>query len=205
MRARIALAYAGINFEIREVVLRAKPPSLLELSAKATVPVMRLDDRVLEQSLDIMNWALEQQDPDGWLDYDEATLARMILLVEDCDQDFKPNLDRYKYADRHAELSQQQHRALAEAFISRLDAQLSIQQASENAYLFGPKPGYADVAVLPFVRQFAYVDIEWFKTSPYTALAGWLDHFLTSELFRAVMKKYPAWQEGDSPTYFANP
>jgi len=202
MRARMALAYAGINFEIREVVLRAKPTALLDLSAKATVPVMLIGDRVLDESLDIMNWALEQQDPDGWLDYDEATLARMNSLIEACEQDFKPNLDRYKYADRHPELTQQQHRVLAEAFINQVDAQLSREQASGNDYLFGPKPGYADVAVFPFVRQFAYVDIEWFKTSAYAPLRFWLDHFLSSTLFQAVMAKYPAWQEGDSPRYF---
>lgn len=202
MRARMALVYAGINFEIREVVLRAKPPSLLDLSAKATVPVMRLDDRVLEESLDIMNWALEQQDIDGWLDYDETIVASMRSLVEDCERSFKPQLDRYKYSDRHPELTQQQHRTLAEVFINQLDARLLQQQASGNAYLFGPTPGYADVAIFPFIRQFAHVDIDWFKTSPYRSLQHWLDHFLNSELFRLVMKKYPAWQEGDSPTYF---
>jgi glutathione S-transferase len=202
MRARMALAYADINFEIREVELRNKPPTLMALSPKATVPVLLIADRVVDESLDIMDWALEQRDQDGWLDCSEATVARMRSQVEACEREFKPNLDRYKYADRHPELSQLQHRQEAETFLKLLDDQLAHQVLSGNHYLFGSTPGYADVAIFPFVRQFAHVDIEWFRTSPYLALQLWLDHFLNSRLFQAIMKKSPAWQEGDSPTYF---
>ncbi len=179
----MALASAGISYQTVEVSLRAKPPELLAISPKGTVPVMQLPDgTVLEQSLDIMRWALSQNDPEGWLtaEVDEET-KRWISL---CDDTFKPLLDRYKYANRHPELTMAQHREGAVlGFISPLENAL---QAKRDK---GCRPSFADVAMFPFVRQFAAVDQAWFAAQPLPAVQSWLVEWLSSDLFAAIMKK----------------
>ena len=187
MRARMALRYAGIEVEQREVALRDKPAALLAISPKATVPVLQLPDgQVIDQSLEIMSWALHQADPDGWLaagDADEA--VRWISLNDDT---FKPLLDRYKYAERHPELSRAEHRERAlQSFVRPLDERLR-----NGPYLLGPRVSWADVALFPFVRQFAMVDKAGFDDLPLTALQAWLEAWLSSGLFAAAMEKLPA-------------
>jgi glutathione S-transferase len=192
IRARLAIKYSDIRVELREVVLRDKPPALLRASAKATVPVLITGDKqIIDESLDIMLWALRQHDPAGWLEREASAHSAMLNLISACDGPFKQALDRYKYADRQAQHPAAWHRAQAEFFLQMLE-----QRLDRSRYLFGTRPGCADMAVLPFVRQFALVDRDWFDSSAYTATRHWLDQLLATPLFAAVMQKYPPWQEG---------
>jgi glutathione S-transferase len=181
MRARLALRYSGVPVQIIEVSLKAKPAEMLALSPKGTVPVLSVDGRVIEESLEIMQWALAQHDPDDWLlQGDPAVLA----LIAENDQGFKYHLDRYKYADRYPEHPMEHYRAEGEAFLHKLEGLLG-----ERAYLLAEHPSLADMALAPFVRQFAHVDREWFAGTPYQRLQAWLQRVLTSPLFIAVMTK----------------
>jgi glutathione S-transferase len=182
----MAIQSAQIKVEHVEVSLKEKPQSLLNYSPKATVPVVvTVDGKVLEQSRDIMHWALDQSDPDDWLLKDNPLKWReMSALVDSCDFDFKPLLDRYKYHDRHPEQSQAEYRQQAEFFLQKLEQRLGI-----NRFLIDEKIRLADVAIFPFIRQFAGVDGEWFNSSRYQNLQRWLNFFVTSDLFKATMKK----------------
>ena len=181
MRARLALRYSGVPVQIIEVSLKAKPAEMLALSPKGTVPVLSVDGRVIEESLEIMQWALAQHDPDDWLlQGDPAVLA----LIAENDQGFKYHLDRYKYADRYPEHPMEHYRAEGEVFLQKLEGLLG-----ERAYLLAEHPSLADMALAPFVRQFAHVDREWFAGTPYQRLQAWLQRVLTSPLFIAVMTK----------------
>ena len=195
MRTRMALAHAGINYEVREVVLRDKPPSMLELSPKGEVPVLKLQDQVIDESIDIMRWALTEDDE--WLDYEPEQLSTMDDLVRRCESEFKPWLDRYKYADRHPDYTEAYSREQGERFLRELDERLQ-----QEKYLFGEQLSFADVALMPFVRQFAHVDINWFEMSEYVRLIEWLERIKTSELFLSIMVKYPQWHEEDEVTLF---
>jgi glutathione S-transferase len=189
IRARIALNYSSIELQLREVLLRKKPKSMLQASAKATVPVLVLaDGSVIDESIDIMRWALAQKDPDAWWRDELADSA--LALVEQCDIDFKIHLDHYKYADRHPQHPQRHYRQLAEPFLQILEHKLTLQR-----FLFDDRPTFADVAIFPFIRQFAMVDKVWFDQTPYPRLKTWLQWFLSSVLFTDVMTKYPLWQE----------
>ena len=183
IRARMALRYAGIQVAVCEVALRDKPQALRAISPKATVPVLQLaSGEVLDQSLDIMLWALRQSDPDGWLVAGAHTLAGSWIALND--GPFKLLLDRYKYAQRHPELSLQAHRERAlDALVYRLDAQLRA-----SAFLLGPTSSFADVALFPFVRQFALVDKAWFDAMPLPGLQRWLSGWLGCALFASVMQ-----------------
>ena len=179
MRARMALRYSGVPLSIVEVSLKAKPADMLALSPKGTVPVLACaDGRVIEQSLEIMHWALAQNDPDSWLGADSAA------LIEENDQVFKVNLDRYKYAIRYPEQPMAHYRAQGEQFLQRLEDLLE-----QTPYLAGATLSLADVALAPFVRQFAHVDREWFEQAPYPRLNAWLHRFLASALLNSVMAK----------------
>ena len=179
MRARMALRYSGVPLSIVEVSLKAKPAEMLAASPKGTVPVLVCaDGRVIEQSLDIMHWALAQHDPDNWL---QASGAH---LIKDNDRRFKVLLDRYKYAIRYPEYPMEYYRAQGAEFLQRLEDVLT-----HTPYLAGPALSLADVALAPFVRQFAHVDREWFAQSPFPHLNAWLERFLASELFNSVMAK----------------
>ncbi len=198
IRARLAIKYSAIRVELREVVLRDKPPALLQASAKATVPVLLLsDNQVVDESLDIMLWALRQHDPADWLMSEDGADDAMQDLISACDGPFKQALDRYKYADRHPQHPIAWHRARAEFFLQMLE-----QRLKQSRYLLAARPTYADMAVLPFVRQFALVDRDWFNTSAYPATRCWLDRLLATPLFTAVMPKYPAWKEGSKGVLF---
>ena len=199
MRARLAISYCLPKHavELREVVLRDKPASLINISPKATVPVLLLEcGQVLEESLDIMQYALSTRP-----DLEEALLpdslkADIFSLIKVNDGDFKWALDRYKYADRY-EHSQTYYREKGEVFLDALNERLN-----SHRYLMGDEMTLADLAIFPFVRQFAHVDKLWFEASQYTALIQWLNHWLASDLFISIMTKYPQWQEGDEPVYF---
>ncbi|MEL7551830.1 glutathione S-transferase [Pseudomonas protegens] len=185
MRARLALRYAGVPLRIVEVSLKAKPAEMLALSAKGTVPVLALEDRVIDESLEIMHWALAQHDPEDWrLTADPTAQAQMAALIAENDQVFKVHLNRYKYAERYPEAPMEHYRAQGEAFLARLDSLLQ-----QRRYLLAAHPSLADMALLPFVRQFAHVDREWFAQTPYRSLQEWLQGQLESELFLAVMAK----------------
>jgi glutathione S-transferase len=188
MRARLALTVAGIRCELREIQLRAKPPSMLVASPKGTVPVLVLPDgTVLDESLDIMRWALRQRDPEGWLRNDDAALIAMN------DGTFKQDLDRYKYPQRY-DSDPIAHRDRALAFLYTIDARLA-----GRGQLCGPTRGFADAAIMPFVRQFAAVDCAWFEGQPVPALRSWLNAHLDSDLFHAVMVPVAPWTEGERP------
>ena len=194
MRARLAIAYAQIQLQLREVVLKNKPQQLLKISAKATVPVLQLcNGQVIEQSLDIMFWALEQRDPDQWL----LDKPDPLILIEQCDLQFKPWLDKYKYADRHLEHSLDHYRQHCCEYLTILERQLC-----DQPYLFGSKISLADAAIFPFIRQFAHVDRDWFYQSDYPLLQAWLTAQIDSVLFKGIMQKYPAWQLGQQPQMF---
>ena len=187
MRARLAIASAGIAVELREVVLRDKPPELKVASPKATVPVLVLPDGVIDESFDIMRWALGKADPEGWL------AGRGEGLIAECDRPFKAALDRYKYGRDGVE----EARAEASEFLLRLDEILA-----EQPFLAGDARGLADMAILTFVRQFANVDRGWFDGEAWPALRLWLDNFLASARFAAIMRKYPKWENGDQAVRF---
>ena len=191
MRARMALRYANIDVEVREIVLREKPAQMLAVSPKGTVPVLVLaSGQVLEQSLDIINWALEQSDMDEWIVQDQAVQKLSADLIATNDGDFKQALDKYKYAIRFPENPPDVYRAQGEAFLLRLESLLQ-----QNAYLFRNTVSKADIAIFPFVRQFSMVDEVWFETANYPALKAWLNGLLNSQLFIDVMQKHSVWKD----------
>lgn len=186
MRARMAIYASGLTCELREVVLRDKPSQMLDLSPKATVPVLQLSEgRVLEESLDIMRWALSQNDPHGWLAADKRCTDHLIAQN---DRQFKIYLDGYKYAARYENVDPLEQRTQAEVILTDLNNR--IEQAG---FLCGEIPSLADFAIFPFIRQFAFVDMAWFRATSYEALIAWLDYFLRHEVFLNVMDKYPQW------------
>lgn len=190
MRARLAVASAGVEVELREILLKDKPEAFLEVSPSATVPSLLTSDGVIDESFDIMLWALRQNDPQGWLampddGHDWITRA---------DGPFKQALDRTKYETRYPDSDPSAQRDIAAGFLSDLNAQIT-QWMYEHATL-------ADYAILPFVRQFAFIDKAWFDAQDWPNLQAWLERFLTSEAFAAMMVKYPPWQEGDAPVSF---
>ncbi|WP_322617314.1 glutathione S-transferase [Pseudomonas sp. BIC9C] len=185
MRARMALRYSGVAVDIVEVSLKAKPAEMLALSGKGTVPVLSADGRVIDESLDIMRWALTQNDPQDWLLKDDPDAAAHIApLIEQNDQVFKVHLNRYKYAERYPEQPMEVYRGEGEVFLRRLD-----QLLEEHDYLLADHPTLVDVALMPFIRQFAHVDREWFGQTPYLRLQAWLQRLLESDLFTSIMKK----------------
>ncbi len=192
MRARLALVASGQRCELREIELKRKPAEMLAASPKGTVPVLVLDGgaAVLEQSLDVMLWALRRYDPLRWLAPERGTLDELLALVSACDSDFKPLLDRYKYPARHP-ASEGSARDDGARFLQGLEDRLAI-----SAQLAGDHATLADAALMPFVRQFAMVDQVWFNAQPWPRLQAWLADWTASDLFARVMTKYVPWQAG---------
>jgi glutathione S-transferase len=189
MRARLALRVAGQAVAHREIELKHKPAAMLQASPKGTVPVLVLTGgAVLEQSLDIMRWALERHDPEAWLPADEPSRQDAWALIAQNDGDFKFHLDRYKYPHRYELADGFEHRAQAAEFLEALALRLRA-----SAYLSGPHFGIADAAIAPFVRQFAHTDKAWFAQQDWPALAQWLAAFEASAAFAQVMEKHPVW------------
>lgn len=194
MRARMALVASGAEVILREVQLKEKPPELLAASPKATVPVLVLPDgNVIDESLAVMQWALERHDPRGWLA--QGTLDSD--WIRECDGDFKHWLDHYKYAERYPERSAEAYRNRAEDFIRKLEDRLCI-----SAWLGGEAASAVDVALFPFIRQFAGVDPSWWPQAPYPRLQLWLESWLNSTLFSVIMVKYSRWESGQAGVRF---
>lgn len=194
MRARLAIASAGVEVELREIVLREKSPEFLATSPSATLPCLEATSGVIDESLDIMHWALAQKDPEGWLNMPAAGNA----WIARADGPFKTALDRTKYATRYDDADPEVERAKANGFLSDLNAQI----AMTDAVAIFDQPTLADFAILPFVRQFAFINKPLFDAEPFPALQTWLETFLTSDRFAAIMQKYPKWQAGDALTLF---
>lgn len=190
MRARMALHASGVAFELREIELRNKPAHMLVASPKGSVPVLILPDgSVIDESWEIMQWALRQHDPEAWLGEQETYLAAAASLIKRNDTSFKHDLDLYKYADRYPEFSRNYYRHQGESFLQELEDRLQVMR-----YLLGNTASIADAAVFPFIRQFTDVDKDWFAHSPYPALRVWLTEIVNSPRFAAVMQKQPIWQ-----------
>lgn len=197
MRARLGIAASATTVELREVVLRDKPAEMLEASPKGTVPVLILPDgRVIEESLDIMLWALRGNDPEGWLTPGAGTLEDVFDLIGENDGPFKSALDRYKYPTRYEGCDPLEARSAGASFISMLDGRLA-----RHGFLAGDRFSLADAAILPFVRQFAHVDRDWFHAQEWKRVIALMDAFLGSDRFISIMEKYPQWQGGEGITF----
>lgn len=200
MRARLGILFAEQKVQLREIVLKNKPAQMLAISPKGTVPVLEVAEGdsfkrlVIEESREILDWALQQKDPQGLLNVD---LVSAQALLDRNDNEFKHWLDRYKYADRHPELSQLEYRQQGEVFLQELENLLG-----KNRYLLGDNISIADIGILPFVRQFAHVDREVFYSLPYPNLQQWLRDWLEQPVFQQVMIKFQPWQEGDEVVIF---
>ncbi len=189
MRARMALAYAGISVEIREISLKEKPPSMVAISPKATVPVMQYGNLVLEQSLDIMRWALSQHDPDSWLTNEND--KDVNTLIDANDSSFKKILDQYKYPSRFPEVNP------VDVLTNALNQHLRPlnDQLKKTQFLLGAKLSMADIAIFPFIRQFHMVDDTFFSLNQLEALKKWLNDRIESDLFLSVMQKHSVWRD----------
>ncbi len=192
MRARLAIASAGIQCELREILLRDKAPEFLEASPKGTVPVVVDDGVVIDESYDVMFWALRQNDPEDWLSVSQSGLD----LVAECDGSFKQALDRYKYPNKFGS-NAEESRAQGSVFLDKLDSILA-----KNAHLGGERASLVDFAILPFIRQFANTDRAWFDDQDWPHLLRWLNDFLESDRFKSIMDKHPKWVSGDAVTVF---
>ena len=191
IRARLALVVSHTRVELREVQLSAKPKAMLTASPKGTVPVLVLpDDRVIDQSIDIMRHALARNDPDGWLNGDDPE------LIAKNDGPFKYDLDRYKYPERYGS-DARSHRSAARAFLDELESRLV-----RNPYLAGGTWGLTDAAIMPFIRQFAAVDQSWFDNLPLPALKTWLSEIVASELFATAMVRSVPWSPEQAAVHF---
>ena len=196
MRARMAIHTSGQKCELREVLLRDKPPSMLEYSAKGTVPVLILQDgNVIDESLDVIDWALNLSDPDDWQRSKDTKETKELIKIND--GEFKYHLDRYKYSKRYDNEDPEFHRKKCLKFIESINNELN-----NSEYIFDDNISYADIVLLPFMRQFRIADMEWFDSLPYDNLKEWLSSFLNSPLLNSIMKKYDLWKEGDDLIIF---
>jgi len=196
MRARMAIHISDQRCELREVLLRDKPPSMLQYSAKGTVPVLILQDgKIIDESLDVIDWALNLNDPDDWQRSKDKEKTKELIKIND--GEFKYHLDRYKYSKRYDNEDPEFHRKKCLKFIESINNELN-----NSEYIFDDNISYADIVLLPFIRQFRIADIEWFDSLPYDNLKKWLSSFLGSSLLNSIMKKYDLWKEGDKSIVF---
>ena len=192
----MAIYISGQKCELREVLLRDKPPSMLEYSPKGTVPVLILQDgSVIDESLDVIDWALNLNDPYDWQRSKDTKKTKELTKIND--GEFKYHLDRYKYSKRYDNEDPEFHRKKCLKFIESINNELN-----NSEYIFDDNISYADIVLLPFIRQFRIADIEWFDSLPYKNLKKWLSSFLDSYLLNSIMKKYDLWKEGDEVTIF---
>lgn len=200
MRARLAFLASGVACELREVVLRNKPAELLAASPKGTVPVLiTTDGQVIDQSLEIMLWALRQNDPEHWLPAEIATFDAGMALLSRCDGEFKHHLDRYKYPQRYAGVDKATSRATAAQFVADLETKLT-----QNHSIFECGIGIFDAGITPFVRQFAHVDAVWFAAQPWPQVQAWLNASEVSVAFKHAMQPYVPWQSGAVTVIFSS-
>ena len=196
MRARMAIHISSQKCEIREVLLRDKPPSMLEYSSKGTVPVLVLQSgEVIDESLDVIDWALNLNDPDNWQRSKNNEKTKELIKIND--GEFKYHLDRYKYSKRYDNEDPEFHRKKCLSFIEKVNSELQ-----NSKYIFDDAISYIDISLLPFIRQFRIADNEWFDELPYENVKSWLSNFLNSELLKSIMSKYDIWKDGDEVTIF---
>ena len=192
----MAIHISGQKCELREVLLRDKPPSMLEYSPKGTVPVLILQDgNVIDESLDVIDWALNLNDPDDWQRSKDTKKTKELIKIND--GEFKYHLDRYKYSKRYDNEDPEFHRKKCLKFIESLNNELN-----NSKYIFDNNISYVDIVLLPFIRQFRIADMEWFDSLPYDNIKVWLSKFLDSFLLNIIMKKYDLWKEGDVSIVF---
>ena len=194
MRARMALKISGLKIELREILLKDKPECMLKFSNKGTVPVLVVDNKdVIDESYDIMLWALNKNDPDNWLiDFEQSN-----EIIKECDFKFKPILDSYKYNDQNKEL-QNKSREDSFEFLNKIENRLL-----ESKYLYADEITLADIAIFPFIRQYAFVDINWFKQSEFKAINTWLNELINSDLFESIMQKNKPYNEENDTIYLS--
>ena len=196
IRARLGLAYSGIEYEHREILLKNRPDELIELSPKGTVPVLQLmDGTVIDESIDVMKWALAQSDPDCW--YTDKIVEQNSLIALN-DDEYKKRLDMYKYHERFPEGSYDEFQNAVGEILKTYESILS-----KSSYLCGDKVTMADMALFPFIRQGAHVDLVWFNAQ-FPILSKWLKIFKESELFETIMKKYAVWKMGENGILIQN-
>lgn len=193
----MALKYARLKIILRDVELDNLPAEALAVSSHATVPSLVIsEDKYLDESWDIVKWAVQQNDPENWLGENNEYLTAAEMLVETNDYSFKEDLDQYKSADSHPEHPVEYYRQRCEEFVEELNEMLK-----ENRLLLAPHITIADIAIFPFVREFAMVDKDWFDKAPYPELQRWLDFILDTEWFREAMKKHETWQPGSEEVW----
>ena len=192
IRARWALLSSHIDVELREIVLRDKPREFLKASNSGTVPCLQLKDKIIDESMNIMIWALRKNDPDDWLDMP----AEGYRLINEVEEKFKPNLDKTKYATRYPQNDSKVSRSLVIEYLIDLDRKI------KGEFLFGEQPKLADVAIFPFVRQFANIDIKWFNEFGWEKLQNWLKAFVESKMFDKSQKKFIQWRPNANPVFF---
>lgn len=199
MRARMGLLMAKQQVMLRAITMKNKPEEMLKVSPKGTVPVLVLTDEtlsntvVIDESLDIMVWALQQNDPEDLLHKDNPEdLLEMLELVKRNDKEFKPQLEIYKKSKRFRTGTEVEERQKCEIFIAELEQRLSRRNLEENCFV-GNKPGLIDYALIPFVRQFSRVNKAWFKQAPYPLLREWIQQQMQTRLYAKAMEKYPLW------------
>ncbi|GAA5131820.1 glutathione S-transferase [Thalassotalea piscium] len=199
MRARIAIYRSSVPIELRDIVLKNKPKEMLLASPKGTVPTLVLPSgKVVDESLDVMLWALNTNDPYGLLGANKEQLHNMLTLIHRFDHEFKQALEQYKCAKRYHEANIEQCREKCELYIQEIE-----QRLNKGNYLINTEESLADIAILPFIRQFARVERQWYLQSPYPNLKKWLKHYLQSAMFTKVMAKYPLWKLSSEPVIFS--
>jgi len=200
IRARMAIYVSGQAVQLRDIALSDKPAHMLQVSPKGTVPVLMLqNDKVLEQSLEIMMWAFGQSDPNNYLmSHCPNSRAEMLRLVDLFDTEFKLCLEKYRSAKRYHDESVLAHRLACEHYLQVLE-----QKLSQHPYLMSDNPSLADLAIVPFIRQLARVERQWYLQSPYPNIRAWLNGYLQSLMFSKVMTKYSLWLAEESLIVFS--
>ena len=192
IRARWALLSSNVKVELREVTLKDKPDEFLKLSNSGTVPCLQSGDNIIDESIDIMIWALKKNDPDGWLEMPDKGYG----LIDEVEKRFKLCLDQTKYASRYPKIDSEISRRLAVDYLINFDKKM------EGQFLFGNQPKLVDVAIFPFIRQFANIDISWFNEFQWKKLKDWLDFFVGSKMFIKSQKKFDQWTLAADPVFF---
>jgi glutathione S-transferase len=205
MRARIGIHKAQLQIDLREVNLKQKPVEMLAASAKGTVPILVLDNEqqpltVIDESLDVMLWALTKKDPDNLLhSFNQSALPKMLVLIRLFDDEFKTCLNAYKAAKRYREDNVIECRQACEVFIQELENRLM-----QSAFLMSEQESLADIALVPFIRQFAKVERQWYLQAPYPRVRQWLNRYLQSTMFTNVMAKHDLWLTKDAQSFSGN-
>jgi len=201
MRARMAIFKSSQMVLLRDLVLSNKPVEMMQASPKGTVPVLVLTNgTVIEESLDVMLWALYESDPRDLLhSFDESSLSEMLKLINEFDSEFKACLEQYKCAKRYQEDNIEECRVACQHYLHRLE-----QRLSKHAFLISDNESLADIALIPFIRQFARVERQWYLQSPYPKVRLWLNKYLQSVMFSKVMTKHPLWLDSKQEVIFGS-